>query len=230
MNVGQRGAELVAAIGSAGVLLISAIYASAPPEASVPLPEGFALEAAFKASQGATLRLQTAGTVGLAADILLIGGGVALALRGDRSLGQRLFWIWIAASTAIFLVVDGLAGQVMPSLLQSGDFAAWRVARTAFDLAFVIGVATFGAGLIAAWFAKPDWPLWLRALALLGGVIAELAFGLRLAGDTLPLLFGASVGFAAVVGLLRAGAEMLRGDPVNAYSGQARALQKNPAI
>ena len=214
MNIGQRACELVAAIGSAGVLLITAIYASAPSIASAPLPEGFAIDAAFKASQNAAMRLQTAGTVGLVADILLIGGGVALAMRQEPSIGQRLFWIWIAASTAVFIVVDGLAGQVMPSLLQTGDFAGYRLARTAFDLAFVIGTATFGAALIAAWFAKPDWAFWLRSLALLGGVTAELAFLLHLTGQTIPLLFGASVGLAAVVGLLCAGAELFRQDNV----------------
>lgn len=214
MDIRQRAGELIAAIGSAGVLLISAIYASAPPEAVTPLPEGFALEAAFKASRNAAMRLQTAGTVGLVADILLIGGCAVLAIRAGSSLGQRLFWIWIGASTAIFVVVDGLAGEVMPSLLQSGDLATYRLARGAFDLAFVIGDATFGAGLIAAWFAKSDWAAWLRSLALLGGLIAELAFVLRLAGQTIPMLFGASVGLAAVVGLLCACSELIRADPI----------------
>jgi hypothetical protein len=90
--------------------------------------------------------------------------------------------------------------------------------RTVFDLAFIIGTATFGAGLIAAWFAKADWAIWLRALALIGGLTAELASLLHLAGRTLPLLFGASVGLAAVVGLLCACKELFRPDAVTASS------------
>jgi hypothetical protein len=53
---------------------------------------------------------------------------------------------------------------------------------------------------------------------LIGGLTAELAFLLHLAGRTLPLLFGASVGLAAIVGLLCACAELFRPDPVTASS------------
>ncbi len=212
MHIRQRAGELVAAIGSAGVLLITGIYASAPPVVTAPLPEGTPIQSAFKASQDAVFQLQTAGTVGLAADILLIGGGMTLAMRSSSSVAQRMFWIWIAASTGVFVVVDGLAGQVMPAVLRSDDLDTYRLARTAFDLAFVIGTATFGAGLIAAWFAKEDWAVGLRSLALLGGLTSELAILLHLGGQTLPLLFGISVGLGAVVSLLCACKELLRLD------------------
>lgn len=142
--------------------------------------------------------MQIAGTIGLVADILLIGGGLLSALRQDRSLGQRLFWIWTALSTPIFVVVDGLAGLALPDLIAAGDMTSYPLFRTLYDLAFVLGTATLGAGLIAAWFS--EWPLWLRGVALIVGALLLLAFGLDVGGGAPPLLFGACVGLAGLAG------------------------------
>ena len=71
-------------IGALGVTIITGIYASAPPAASVPLPADVTIAAALAATRTASLKLTLAGSVGIVADILLIAGCVLLAPRDGR--------------------------------------------------------------------------------------------------------------------------------------------------
>jgi hypothetical protein len=101
------------------------------------------------------------------------------------------------------IVVDGIAGQVIPTIaaMTEKDLTAFALARKSFDIAFVLGVATFGAASLAA-FAITDWPQLLRFASLGLGILAIASVALHLAGVTLPVLFGASVGLAGVLGII----------------------------
>ena len=190
-------------IGALGVTIITGIYAATPPAASVPLPADVPIAVALAATRTASLKLTLAGSVGIVADILLIAGCALLALRDREPAVKRLFWIGLALSTGLFIVVDGLAGQVIPTIaaMTEKDLTAFALARKSFDIAFVLGVATFGAASLAA-FAITDWPQLLRFAVLGLGILAIASVALHLAGVTLPELFGASVGLAGILGII----------------------------
>jgi hypothetical protein len=198
-------------IGALGVTIITGIYAATPPAASVPLPADVPIAVALAATRTASLKLTLAGSVGIVADILLIAGCALLALRDREPAVKRLFWIGIALSTGLFIVVDGLAGQVIPTIaaMTEKDLTAFALARKSFDIAFVLGVATFGAASLAA-FAITDWPQLLRFAVLGLGILAIASVALHLAGVTLPLLIGASVGLAGILGIIIGVREMRR--------------------
>jgi hypothetical protein len=213
MDQGRVGGMLSLA-GSALVLLITLIYAVAGPDISTPLPYGVDLKAMFlgsaellSAARTGTFLASLAGLIGLAGDFLLIGGGLLLAMRGTASVGRRLFWIWLTLSTLVFIIVDLLAGFVMLPVLLRADEATYLVARAIFDAAFVTGTAIFGLGLVAGWHAG-EWPLRPRLFALLAGLVSLGTVLLHVFGITLPLLFGASVGLAAIAGILFAAIEL----------------------
>ena len=112
----------------------------------VPLPADVPIAVALAATRTASLKLTLAGSVGIVADILLIAGCALLALRDGEPAVKQLFWIGLALSTGLFIVVDGLAGQVIPTIaaMTEKDLTAFALARKSFDVAFVLGVATFG--------------------------------------------------------------------------------------
>lgn len=200
-EAGVIGGWLVVA-GAAGVVLISGIYASAPPDASAPLPAGTSIATALAATLASVDRLRLAGSIGLVADLLLIGGCFALMLREGEPVLKRLFWLWLALSTAIFFGVDGLASQVIPRLatMTGDDLSAFALARMSYDGAFTLGVGAFGLAFMAAFFARESWGPLLRLASLAVGAVSLIAFGLHLLGVTVPLLLGISVGLAGILG------------------------------
>jgi hypothetical protein len=192
----------LAVAGSFGVVVITGLYAAATPLASVPLPAGTGFAEALAASRANIGLLKAAGNIGLVADMLLIGGGVLLALRDGQTALQKLFWLWLALSTLVFVLVDGIAGQVLPRLLPvlGEDIGAYALARGLFDMSFAYGVLIFGGGLLAA-AAEAAWPRPARIVALLIGVLAVANYALHLLGLTQPLLIGISVGLAGLFGM-----------------------------
>jgi hypothetical protein len=199
---GRLGGWLVA-IGALGVTIITGIYASAPPAASVPLPADIPMAAALAATLASSLKLMLAGTIGIAADIILIAGCALLALRAGEPAMKRLFWIGLAVSTGLFVIVDSLAGQVIPTVaaMTTGDLTAFALARKLFDTSFALGVATFGAASLAG-YAVLDWPRLLRLASFGLGLLALGSILLHLFGVTLPILIGLCVGLAGVLGIV----------------------------
>lgn len=200
-EAGVIGGWLVVA-GALGVVLVSGIYASAPIDASAPLPIATPMATALAATTASVGRLWLAGSIGLIADILLIGGCFVLLLREGEPVLKRLFWLWLALSTAIFFVVDALASQVIPQLVVAtgDDLSAFTLARKTYDGAFALGVGTFGFGFMAAFLARESWGAILRYLSLIVSAISLIAFGLHLMGVNVPLLLGISVGLAGILG------------------------------
>jgi hypothetical protein len=193
------GGWLVAA-GGLGVALITAIYATTNPVGG-PLTPDLAIADVIALTGGAANRLRIAGSIGLVADILLIGGCLILALRTGEPVAKRLLWLWVMLSTAIFFVVDGLAAGVLGPIATTGDENAMRLARLGYDIAFALGVGTFGAGLIAGFWVT-GWPAAMRILALATGLVSVATFILFLLGVVLPLVMGAMVGLAGIVAVV----------------------------
>jgi hypothetical protein len=196
----RTGGWLVVA-GAVGVVIATGIYASAPPDASAPLPMGISIATALAASRDSVGRLTAAGTIGIIADIILVGGCLLLTRGPEISTGKRLLWLWFAISTLLFTIVDALAGQVIPNLIAPPaiDISGYAVARRLFDVMFALGVATFGLGFIAAFLAPEYRATKLRWLYLATGLLSIFAFALHLAGGNAALLLGASVSLAGLL-------------------------------
>ena len=191
------------AIGSLGVSLAAALYATTPASASIPLPIGLPLSEALAQTLTSSHTLAWAGTVGLVADVLLIGGCGLLALRPAEAVAKQLLWIGLGVSMGIFILVDALAGQVMPTVaaLSGTDMAAFALAREAFDISVTLGIFTFGMGFLAA-FGVRGWPVALRYAALALGSLALVTSGLHIVGVTVTGLFGASIGAVGIMGIV----------------------------
>ena len=202
-KVSTKAGGWLVAIGALGVFIITAIYASAPPVASAPLPANVPMTVALAATRLASLKLTLAGTIGIFADILLIAGCALLALRNKEPAIKRLFWIGLALSTGLFVIVDGLAGQVIPAVaaMTVNDLTAFAAVRKIFDISFLLGVATFGAASLLA-LSIPGWSRFLRFAVFGLGVLAIAGVVLHFAGMTLPILIGASVGLASILGIV----------------------------
>ena len=105
---------------------------------------------------------------------MLLGIAEALRQRGAAAIG----WFLIAISTIIFTIVDAFAGFVLPPLAAANE-TGFLAAKTAFNVLFLAGTATFGfgarlslAGAIvqdAAWASRS-----LAIPALLAGVVAAV--------------------------------------------------------
>ena len=95
----------LAAAGSLGVVVITAIYASVPPEASAPLPPGASFGAVLAATLTASAKRRLAGTIGIVADIVLIAGCALLAMpRRSRRRSE-------CAANAVLVVIPARGGH-----------------------------------------------------------------------------------------------------------------------
>lgn len=141
---------LAIAIGAVGVLITSAFYALSPAVAALPTAD-LAMPGAFQAAAGALSTMWSAGTVGIVSDVVLAAGALTL-VTVDRQAGsglRQLGWAAAAISAIVFIVVDTLAGHVLPQLasLAGGEIAFVGFKRL-FDALFVLGTLAFGGATV----------------------------------------------------------------------------------
>lgn len=205
----------LALVGGIGVVVITAVYATAPPLASLPLPNLVSLDQVIADNLTGAGSMRLAGALGIIFDVPLIGGAMLLAFAARGRPAMRLFWLWLALATGIFLVGDTLAAAALSDIaaISSGDNTAFLLARRIYGSAFLIGTGTFGAGFLVAYF-ETSLPLLLRYAALLEGALGLVAFGLGAPGFIIVPLLGGSVGLAGIltavfawreIGMTRAG-------------------------
>jgi hypothetical protein len=210
MDEGERvlGGWL-ALVGSAGVVVVTAVYASAPPLASLPLPNVVPLEQVIADNLAGASSMRLAGALGVIFDVPLIGGAMLLAFGSRGRPAARLFWLWLAMSTLTFLVADSLAASALADIaaISSGDHSAFLLARRIFGSAFLLGTGIFGAAFLVLYFETSLPPL-LRYAALTAGALGLIAFGLGAPGIIVPLLLGGSIGLAGVLGVVLAWREI----------------------
>jgi hypothetical protein len=147
-----RLGALCLAFGAAGVVATSLFYGMSPPAAAAPVVPLDLTAAAEGAVKGA-VTMHLAGLIGIFGDIAITGGGFILGvdrlMKGDGV--AALGWVLIAVSTIIFAIVDALVGFVLPQVaIASGASPAFLAAKILFDILFMLGAATFGAGAVLA--------------------------------------------------------------------------------
>ncbi len=185
------------ALGAAGVIATSVFYGLSPQAAAAPIvPLDLAAAAAGAVKGAATMHL--AGLVGVPADVLITAASFMLATRTNRAW-SALGWFLIGTSTILFAVVDSLVGFVLPEVAAAtGASAAFLVAKRLFDVLFMLGTATFGAGAMLApardaFRGGGPIPRLLAGLAVLAGAIG-LAGGFGgLLGYNLAPAMGAGI-------------------------------------
>ncbi|MDR2011888.1 MAG: hypothetical protein LBQ20_02315 [Rhodanobacter sp.] len=172
-----RAGGFVLALGTAGVMVTSAFYGISPPQAALPvIPVDFAAAASAAPRGQATMHL--AGLFGVLGDVLYCAAGLLLGAielvrgRGFAAIG----WFLIAISGIVFVGVDALVGFV---LAQSANEAAFAAVKRLFDVLFLLGTATFGLGVLAAFAGR------LRA-----GENARLLYGFAVAMGCVATLSG----------------------------------------
>jgi hypothetical protein len=191
-NFGRVAAALVG-VGALGLIATSTFYALAGPQAALP-GGAHDIEAARSATAAAAGWMRAAGLVGMPSDVLLVVGGVMIAMtkRGESAGLAIAGWLAMAIAGALFIIVDAMVAFVLPpAALFANGGAAYAGLRALFDVLFAIGAWTTGAGaLAAAWSAH--WPeyhwrivLWLMRAAGVVGVLANTAYLLGLPGAAL---------------------------------------------
>jgi len=187
---GPIAAVLIGA-GALGLIATSACYAVAGPQAA--LPGGAAsVETARAATAAAAGWMRAAGLIGMPSDVMLVVGGLMVALmkRGSGAGLAIAGWLALAISGVLFIVVDAMVAMVLPAAAAHGD-AAYLGLRALFDVLFAIGGWTVGVGALAvAWSAQgPEvrWRavLWLMRASGVLGVVANAAYLLGLPGSPL---------------------------------------------
>jgi hypothetical protein len=197
------------AIGAAGVVVTSILYALSPPQVALPLP-GVAVGDAMRQAVAGAGTMRAAGTVGLLSDMALIAGGLILAAgvpgRGDPI--ARLGWALVAAATIPFVIVDALVGFVLPPLaVQPGAEAAFAGLKMLFDVSFALGTLAFGSALLA--LAVGERRRGARLLAgalLLAAAVAAIGATGYFVGSDLARLTGIAVALgSALVAMVAVG-------------------------
>jgi hypothetical protein len=200
-------------LGSLGVVATSVCYAMSPPAAAMPQAMIDLAAAADGAIKGAaTMRL--AGLFGVTGDIAITAGAFVLATRAVGMSGAG--WFVIGLSTIIFAIVDAMVGFVLtPVAAAAGASATFLAVKQLFDALFLLGTATFGAGVVlaTAGSALGSDRLLARLLAMLAlatgvaalasgagslaGVHLERYLGIGiLGGSAMFTLIGAHIAFA----------------------------------
>jgi hypothetical protein len=188
------------ALGAAGVVVASACYAAAPVAAALPGPLDPVL--AHEGARAGAAWLHAAGVVGACSDVpLLLGAAlVASGLLGRGETRAAVGWLALAVGTAIFVAVDVLGGFALgPLAAEAGADGAFLLAKRIFDAAFLLGTATFGAGMLVALGERV--PV-ARRLKIASRGIGALAFAAAIAGL-------AGVPLARAVGLSVAASALL---------------------
>lgn len=194
------------AIGAAGVVVTSVLYALSPPQAVLPIPNPALADAWRDMLAGQTV-IVAAGTIGILADVLLAAGAFMLMLPAwtNGLPFKRLGWACLAISTLIFIWVDGLSAGVLTQLAAlDGAYASWVGFKRLFDMLFVAGTLAFGVGgfAVLASDLSAQLPVLPKPLTWIGISIAAAGLGSA-------LLYFANVNLAPVMGLAIAGGTLI---------------------
>jgi hypothetical protein len=168
-----RTGGLVLALGGAGVVATSVLYGLSPPAAAMPVIP-LDLAAALAGAVRGQVTMHLAGLIGVPGDVLVTAAGILLGgIEAARGRGlAAIGWFLIATSTILFAVVDSLVGFVLPPVAVSAP-ASFFAVKSLFDVLFLLGTATFGAGAVLALVAQGfGIPRLLAIPALLVGLIA----------------------------------------------------------
>jgi hypothetical protein len=199
-----RQAGVALALGSAGVVATCVFYGLSPPAAAMPISP-LDLQAALAGAVRGRATMYAAGLAGVPADVVISAAGMLLGmLEAARGRGlSAMGWLLIAISTILFAIVDSLVGFVLPPLAVAGD-PGFLAAKSLFDVLFLAGTATFGAGAVLALLAHVSGagaiPRVLAAPALLVGLVA-LGGGLAglLGVSVNPHLLGVGIAGGAIL-------------------------------
>jgi hypothetical protein len=181
------------ALGSAGVIAVSACYLLAPALAVSP-HLGVDMTLARDAALSDRGYLQLVGVLGLLADPAIAVGALLLARSSERRHAIGMYWL--AAAALLFTVVDALAGFALLAAAKA-SVATFSVAKGLFD-AFT-GCASVGYGLSAILIAWP--PTASAAIGPTGLMLAFRLVGFVVASCGGAVLFGAAVGQPLGLGL-----------------------------
>jgi hypothetical protein len=199
-----RPAGVALALGATGVVATCVFYALSPPHAAMPMAP-LDPEAALAGAVRGRVTMYWAGLAGVPADVAVTAAGLLLGMveaargRGLAAMG----WLLIAVSTVLFAIVDSLVGFVLPPLAAAGD-PGFLAAKHLFDVLFLAGTATFGAGAVLALLTHLAGagaiPRALTLPALLAGLVA-LAGGMAglLGASVNPHLLGVGIAGGAIL-------------------------------
>lgn len=193
-------------IGAFGVVITSALYAIAPALAVLPMANVLIADA-LRASVAGQQWMLAAGSVGIFSDVAFAAGACVLlvARRSNRSGLEASGWAWLAITNLIFVVVDALVSQVLgPVAVLGGPENAFAGFKHLFDILFVLGTVTFGAGSISVLWSetRTDSPVVSRGISGIGIVIGAVGLVSALsyfAGVNLAPVIGVSIGAGALV-------------------------------
>lgn len=196
-----RVAAWISVAGLVGVIAVSVCYAISP-AATVLAVMPMDLQAAIAGADAPTIRLISA--IGIPADVLSAVGGLLLAYARFLQRGHGLAalgWTLGALSSFLFVIIDTIAGSVLPSLATSPN--AFHAAKVLFDYLFIAGVMCLAIGAILAALpnlgSRADLPrslCWLLFLVGLAGLAASAA---ALGGADLAEPMGVSIAAAAAL-------------------------------
>lgn len=206
----SRWGGVFIAAGSLGVVATSILYGISPPAAAMPAV-ALDLGAAARGAVAGATTMHLAGLFGIFADVAITAGGLALGVeRLVRDEGvAAIGWFLIATSTILFAVVDAMVGFVLsPVAAATGASQAFLLAKRLFDVLFLLGTATFGAGAMLAVARSIVSGAVSRPLAILGfaaGLCGAVAATACLLGVNLtPFLGGGLLGGSLIFALIGA--------------------------
>lgn len=193
-------------IGAFGVMITSALYATAPALAVLPMAH-VVISDALRASIAGQQGMLAAGSVGIFSDVAFAAGASVL-LVSRRSNGSGLEasgWAWLAITNLIFVVVDALVSQVLgPVAVLGGPENAFSGFKHLFDILFVLGTVTFGVGSMSVLWSevRTGSPVVSRGISSTGIVIGAVGLVSSLsyfAEVNLAPVIGVSIGAGALV-------------------------------
>jgi hypothetical protein len=195
-------AAISIAAGAAGVIATSAFYGLSPPQAALPMPDPMMVQASDAAAAGASL-LKAGGTIGIVSDVVLVVGALVLMARRTATEDgvERLGWAGIAVSALVFIMVDAMAGYVLPEVaVIPNSGAAFAGFKRLFDVLFVLGTLAFGAAMMAIfWNERRRGARILGTIGFLTGILATVVSSAYFVGMNLAQPIGISVAVGSVL-------------------------------
>jgi len=203
-NLTAAGAAL--ALGSLGVTVTSALYALSPLAAALPA-QPFDQAAALAGAVAGARTMLAAGTIGIFSDIVFATGALVVAFElARRGRGLAVAgWVAILLSVVVFTFVDAIVGYVLSPVAAMADgVGAFAGFKRLFDVLFLLGTASFGAGAMLALASeiRSSSPIVSKPVALAGaltGLAALLAAAACFAGFPLEQGVGISIGLGSAI-------------------------------